>query len=45
MQDTPPTIAVSQSLAHNDVQANWIAAALDEHAVSMLKDGPEKPKW
>src|ERR1035441_7327280 len=44
MQERPPTIAVSQSPAKSDVQANCMAAALEEQAVSTLKEGPENPK-
>lgn len=36
----PPATAVSQSPAHNEVQASCIAAALEEQAVSTLKLGP-----
>src|SRR5438034_960064 len=40
----PPTIAVSQSPAHREVQAIWGAAAPNEHAVSMLRLGPLNSK-
>ena len=40
----PPATAVSQSSAHSDVHANWMAAALEEQAVSTLKLGPENLK-
>ena len=41
----PPATAVSQSPAQSDVHASWIAAALEEHAVSILKLGPVNLKW
>lgn len=40
----PPASAVSQSPRQRYAQADWMAAKLDEHAVSTLMLGPEKPK-
>ena len=41
----PPAMAVSQSFLHSELQAMWMAAALDEQAVSTLTLGPENLKW
>jgi hypothetical protein len=36
----PPAMAMSQSFLQSELQAMWMAARLDEQAVSMLALGP-----
>ena len=44
MMFTPPTTAMSVSPLRSDAAAKWAPTSEEEHAVSMVSDGPRRSK-